>query len=378
MENFMPRPVMVLSSDWHLSPQSWKKHPNIQKDSYFSLMQIVDLSIKLNVPLVGAGDLFDVKHPYAESVVFCSEQMKKLKRAGLNMYYVQGQHEYSETPWLSICDNAIHVDFLRNRNERVLNVNGITMCGLDIQKSGTVFATACNTLRHEVGINKIDLFITHQVWVDFIHKSDVNFCFKNATFAKIVYTGDFHKTEVLDVDGTACLSSGSINMQANNESPHKCVFILNDDLSYDRYALATRPFISFTIKNEKELSEVLDRNKDSFFMTWPYKNLPDEISTPLVCIKYQRTLPRAYELLSDKFKSFQWHWDIAATDFTSAEMLAAADRKPTRELITIEDCAAKLADPESVKYKDAIRVFNSKNAEQEILAMREEHLTERA
>lgn len=367
-------PLMVLSSDWHLSPFSWKKHPNVHRDSYYSLQQIVDLCIQLNVPLIAAGDLFDIKHPPSESVVFCVEQMARLQRVGLPVYYIQGQHELSEIPWISLCPNATHIDsFKSGLNFKTFDIQGLRVAGQDIEFSGARFSDQCREMHAQTGSDKFDLYVTHQVWADFIKKSDENFMFKHATFARVIYTGDFHKTEVLSIDGTDCLSSGSINMQATNEPPHKFVFILNSDLSWTQYKIKTRPFALFELRSEKYFNALMGVTNEELLAEWPHKDLPEHISTPLVCVRYQNNIPNAYDLLCNKFQS--WNYEIIPTDFNSSEVTAAVERKHIQELVDISECVSQTGfSANTVAHKDAVRIFNSGNVEHELLEMRKEHI----
>jgi hypothetical protein len=188
----------------------------------------------------------------------------------------------------------------------------------------------------------------------------------------MVYTGDYHKTEVLDVAGTICLSSGSINMQANNESPHKVIFILNDDLTYTAHQLKTRPFSSFEIRTEENLNGILNRHMDDFFFNWPYRDLPDYIQTPLIAIKYQNNLPNAFEALSEKFKD--WNYDLSPIDFSSIEINAAADRRQVQDLVDIGECVSQFVHEDSLAHKDAVRIFTASDVEAELMSMRKEHL----
>jgi hypothetical protein len=371
------KPIMVLSSDWHLSPLSWKRHPKIRGDSYYSLQQIVDTAIELQVPLIGAGDLFDIKAPPSESVVFCCEQMKRLEREGLSMYYVQGQHEYADTPWLTLAPNAVHIDSFKYQDKgepRVFDVAGLRVVGLDISTSPVEFAIQCAKL-HAVAKSKgeFDLFVTHQVWADFIKKRDPVFMLEKVLFSKITYTGDYHKLEALDINGMLCLSSGSINMQANNENPIKEVFILHDDLSVSKKTLKTRPFMSFELKNDDDLLRLLNTPNSTILSGWPHY-VPDEFATPLVSVKYQNSLSNAFDSLTEKFKD--WNYDLSPTDFLSVEMTAATDRKEVREIIDLSDCVAQFVPSDSTAYKDALRMFEAVDVESELTNMRKEHLNQ--
>lgn len=371
------KPILVLSSDWHLNPLSWKRHPKIKGDSYYSLRQIVDTAIELQVPLIGAGDLFDVKTPPSESVIVCCREMERLAKENLSMYYVQGQHEYAEQPWLTLSPNAVHIDSFKyqtNGDPQVFDVAGLRLVGMDISMSPVEFSIQCAKL-HMLARSKgeFDMFVTHQVWADFIKKRDPVFMFEKALFSKITYTGDYHKLEALDVQGMLCLSSGSINMQANNENPIKEIFILHDDLSVTKKTIKTRPFMSFELKTGFELNKLLNTPNSTLLAAWPHQ-VPEEFSTPLVSVKYQNNLTNAFDSLTEKFK--EWNYDLSPTDFFSVEMTAATDRKEIKDIVNVTDCVSQFVPVDSTAYKDAVRVFDSTDVEAELAAMRKEHLNQ--
>ena len=369
------KPVMVLSSDWHLSMLSWKKHPNIVGDSYYSLSQLVDMAIDLNVPLVGAGDLFDKKHPPSESVFHCCKEMRRLADAGLKLFYVQGQHELEPVPWLSLCDNAVHVhSFGHSTGLKYFDIGGLKICGMDIEFSKETFLVQLAALHADAQQSKHDLFITHQVWADFVKQSCEPYLLKYATFAKMVYTGDFHGRAILDVDGTVCVSSGSIAMQAINEVPYRTAFVLFDDMSLQEFDLKTRPFIKLEIKTEEALSLLLSSDKEELVKGWRHTDLPVGLRTPLVSVKYQNDLPNVYDSLKSKF--CDWNHDLSGLDFSSAELLVVADKTELRELIDISECVSQFAAADTVTHSDAVRIFNSSDVVSELSSMRKEHINQ--
>jgi hypothetical protein len=161
-------------------------------------------------------------------------------------------------------------------------------------------------------------------------------------------------------------------MQANNEPPYKTVFVLYDDLSLKEVDIKTRPFIHFEVKNDEALKYVMDTDKTELLKQWKHKNLPTEIRTPLIVIKYQNDIPNAYASLEEKFRD--WNYELNGLDFSSTEMTMAADRAELRTLIDISDCVSQFVPPDSVTHSDAVRVFNSSDVESELKSMRKEHL----
>jgi hypothetical protein len=195
---------------------------------------------------------------------------------------------------------------------------------------------------------------------------------ENALFAKVIYTGDYHKLEVLEVKDTICLSSGSINMQANNENPVKEVFILYDDLTVTKKTIKTRPFMSFDLKTEDDLRRLLNTHNDVILSGWLHKDLPEEYATPLVLVKYQNNLMNAFDSLTEKFR--EWNYDLTPTDFFSEEMTAAAERREIKDIIDVTDCVSQFVSADSMTYKDALRMFDAVDIEAELQSMRNEHL----
>jgi hypothetical protein len=369
------RPVCLLTSDWHLSPLVMKKLPNVKYDSYYALEQIVDKTLEYNVPLVAAGDLFDVDNPPAESVRYCSKQMRRLQDKGLKVYYVQGQHEYATTPWMGLFDNAVHMHCEKDGEFIGMDVNGISMLGMDIQKNGSQFAVDCARLNAKHASHKYDVFVTHQVWGDFVKKADDNIMLRRVQFARMVYTGDYHKFEVRNVSGMPCLSSGSTCIRATNEPPEKKIFVLYDDLSFVDIPINSRPFFQFSVKSTTDLDFIHNLSLEQLYASWPCRNLPEHIREPLVHVKYQTNLLRAHEVIRDKFGIAGWHLDMSPVDFNSIEIIAAAERQGMSSVVTVQDCLDSLAiDPESEMYKDAIRLYEASNVNDEIRNMREEHL----
>lgn len=374
------KPVAVLSSDWHLLPGAWKKYPRVTKDSYCSLRQIVDLAIELNVPLVGAGDLFDVKLPPSESVVFCGQQMERLKQAGLTAYYVQGQHEESSPTWMSLFSNTIHIDSFLSGKCKVFELfGGMTVCGMDIERSAEVMADKTEAMKR-AGSGQLDLFITHQVWGDFIKKGNADhFKLRSVDFFRMVYSGDCHEYIVdTHLDNCVALSTGSTCMQAVNEDPVKKILVLYDDMTVQSYQLATRPFQLLTVKTKEHLEQILESSKEKVLGFEDFDSLPEEIRTPLVVVRCNNKLEFGFSRLTDKFAD--WHSEVIPVNFDSAEIANAySANNDVVDTVDVGDCIqVAVGSAENQLYKDAVRLFFSHDVKQELDVMKQEHLEETA
>ncbi len=101
-----PRPVAVLSSDWHLSD----KPPLIRsaEENWFAAMarplsQVRELCHKYDVPLLHAGDLFDRWNPSPALISFAMRELPE------KVYIVPGQHDLRHHNLDSIWESALGV-----------------------------------------------------------------------------------------------------------------------------------------------------------------------------------------------------------------------------------------------------------------------------
>lgn len=366
------KPIAVLSSDWHLLPAAWKKYPAIRGDAYYSLQQIVDLAVSLEVPLVAAGDLFDNKTPDSLSVSICLHEMRKLASAGQKVYFIQGQHELSDPPWMTLFDNAVNIHSFDSYGAvSPIEINGLRCCAMDIAKPS--YFVACLESAHAYAQNHgtFDLFITHQVWKDFTINTSSEFSLDAVKFCKILYTGDYHRYVDSNFGKVRVLSTGSTCMQSHDENPRKFVIILNDDLSITKYSLKTRPCFSESIEDHESLQRFLDRNLQVVLDNWPIKDLPEVITKPLIKIKYNRNLPNCHSLLTDKLGD--WVYELVSTDFDHERMVSDPNGRGEMAAIDIAECVSKFTDDPNT-YKDVIRVYGSENVSLELTSMKEEHL----
>lgn len=82
-------------SDTHLG-QSQYGRPEREEDMYAALNEAVDISIRDHVDFaVLAGDLFDKPVPGGRAIVSLGDSLKRLKDAGVEAYFVLGEHDIS-------------------------------------------------------------------------------------------------------------------------------------------------------------------------------------------------------------------------------------------------------------------------------------------
>lgn len=286
------KPVAVISSDWHVALNAWKKHPSIKGDAEFSLKQIVDIASHLGVPLIGAGDLFDVKNPDSYSVSSAAYHMARMHSLGLPVYYVQGQHEMSDPTWMSLfpgCENVHNVHF---------KIGDISFFGYDY------FLPKSSEDSYE-RFNKADILVTHQVWSELIPRHGQSFCCSYEQVAqahnyKAIVSGDYHSHFVKQCDthpSCVIVSPGSTCLQDMNESPNKAVWVLTSDFKFVSVPIRTRRLINMTIQSENDLFTSVGMAKDII-----EDSLPNGIGKPIIRIKYNTGIKNVYAGMNNAYK----------------------------------------------------------------------------
>ena len=289
-------PVALIASDWHVQLAAWKKFPEVKRDAEYSLEQIVDCAIEIGVPLIAPGDLFDCKLPCSYSVGVVKNQMERMRKNSLAVYYVQGQHEMSSPTWMSLFDGCVNV------HDTEFNIGGIGFFGYDYFLPKSVQDSYMR-------FKKSDVLITHQVWEELLPLNGQEFCCSyNLINSRVGYSaivsGDFHSHFLEKIGDAQFVSPGSICLQDLNEPPKKAAWLLCNDMSFTSIPYATRELISSTIITEDDLAKVLksiESIKDS--------NMPYGIGRPLLKIRFSTKVEGVYDSITEACKG------VAYVDF---------------------------------------------------------------
>lgn len=282
----------IIASDWHTSPRAWVRRPDVFGDSYCSFNQIIDKAIEHQADILAPGDLADVNTPDSRTVDVLRRGHSKLSLYNLRTLFVEGQHEMSVPPWLSVIapDNAFSL-----HNEEYRLKSGLTVRGLNYQ-TGDKVAEALSQLP------AADILITHQVFADFSGHGPAKLSSIPAGRFKLIVTGDNHRALMwTDYCGhPRIMSPGSTCMQATDESADKYIYLLRADLSIEPIKLKTRPFMKLKLSGAESLHKMLATSIDDLF--GDISGLPPEISRPFLVIEYDDDLPDAFSRLQDRFK----------------------------------------------------------------------------
>lgn len=310
----MSNPLAIFTADWHVRKYDrvWPQHPTLAGDTAFAIRQILGLTAEYGVRhLLLGGDNFEERAQRSDATDLMRHTMDCLQQARVSVYYVQGQHELAEPPFLS----ALHRHPYHIHGQTV-NIGGIKVYGLDYQRPHRV-EEAFAAIPEDT-----EWLLTHQVWKNLMG-DDRGYAWSHwLPCAPLVLTGDYHDS----VDGTwtnvrnfdmGFISPGTIAMQAIDENPHKSVVLLHDDSSWQRLALRTRPFHIVYINTQDDLDQFVATEIEV------PDDLPDEIATPIVRVVYstavQEVRARVAAAHGDRAHLF-WKPQVAMTEQQDADV----------------------------------------------------------
>lgn len=290
--NFKSRPIAVISSDWHVALNAWKKYPEIRGDAECSLSQIVDISTALNVPLIAAGDLFDIKNPDSYSVNATAKQMNRMLKAKLPVYYVQGQHEMASPTWFSLFEGCHYV------HDKIFEIAGIKFYGYDYFLPKSVEDSYMR-------FKPADVLVTHQVWSELlprhgqIHCCSYNLIANNNTY-KAIISGDFHSHFTANTEKASCVfvSPGSICLQDMNEPANKAVWVMTENYEFVSVPIKARKVMNTAVRSDSDLHTMVSMSGSLS----DDPGLPEGIGRPILRIKYNTDVKNVFVAITNAYK----------------------------------------------------------------------------
>lgn len=362
--------IGVFTSDLHLAPKAWLRHPGLEGDSYYSLKQIVDYCTNIGLRLFMAGDVIDKTRPDPKTVCVLNQQLHRMEYAKLAVYFTQGQHELDRnSPWLtSLSGWPIHI------HKELYAIDGVNIYGIDWLPADMITQELNNI---PAGT---DILVAHQVWYDFMGEriGESECRLKDVANAKLVVTGDYHRQVDIIVDNfnnnpMRVLSPGSICMQSIDENPEKRFFVIFDDLSVQSITLKTRKCLRYKINNREELDLFLSANLAEAIQ--PQTGVPDNIAKNMVHIVYDDELPEAYARLTAAIGN-KAHLFLAPTK--KDVDIITIDTQRRRELATggLEACLELITKKETTLYRDVMTLLKS-NEPKDAIALLHQNFIER-
>lgn len=290
------QPLFVFTADLHLEDGAWSTKPGIYGDAYYSFAQIIDYCIAHRLPLILGGDVLERKQNLARPIAKLCEGLSRMQTAQLNVYYIQGNHEYDRNaPWLSIHPWPIHM------HNAVVSIGGVTVYGLDWLPRGEI----------QEALKQVpagtDILATHQVWKDFMGEIGRTECdLTDVHHVQTVLAGDFHVTKVaegLNAQGKPIkmLSPGSTAMQDMGETHKKSFFVICEhagEIVFKPERLKTRGVVQHVVKEQDALDELcagqLAREIADLISQAQARQYHPDVHKPLVRVKFDKRLPDAF------------------------------------------------------------------------------------
>ncbi len=120
-------PRFVALGDIHLSRFIWTKQQQITGDAFVGFRGFLDHAIRLNVPAVIVGDLFDVAKPDSDLIEFFRREMDRCASQDIQVYCIQGNHDKRHVPWYTaVSPVPVHIG-----DGEMVDIVGIDCCGFD-------------------------------------------------------------------------------------------------------------------------------------------------------------------------------------------------------------------------------------------------------
>jgi DNA repair exonuclease SbcCD nuclease subunit len=323
--------MFTLASDLHLAPLIWTDRPQIKGDAYRALESIAEHVTRIKEPLILAGDLFDVRRPPPDAVGAMNRFMSCMEHAGINVFFIQGQHELSrDQTWVGTHCWPVHA------HKQKFTIGGRVFYGLDWLPRGEL-QEALAKIPPEA-----EILVCHQVWQDFMGTN----CATDGAIGEIppnikyVLTGDFHKHTISHVNGKVVVSPGSTYIRSISEESQKNFFHATEvrgDLLFKSVPIKSRVVSHLEITTPEQLDAIC-RNLQALLEV-------HEDQRQITHIKIQQDLPEWHARLTAAAEGrSHLHLDpqpapaLAAVEVSSGIELAA-DLSPSMVMST---CAASV------------------------------------
>lgn len=350
------RPSVVFIADAHLRESAWVGRP-ILGDAFHALNQAITWSIEHEVDCVmGLGDLIDRQLNRSWPIAQWYGELDRLKAAGIQFHFIQGQHDMDDPPWLSVHPAASHA------HRRVVNGGDFDIYSFDYASSETI------GIELELSASSgASILCVHQVIGDFMGDlanpqmsvDDVPDCFRKLFF------GDLHKTfhrRFPSKDLTA-ISPGSMCMQSIDEPVEKSFVVMDAGGGIHRVPLKSRQVFRSEVLTS---AEMIDRFVSTDLPAALARceeaaaGLPDSLKLPLVRVSYDPEIDDVRSRVEEIYRGkahFFWKEELSPAD-DEARSVSAPRRG---EAATLLSCLAEAAGDDEEVVALASRVLSSRN-----------------
>ena len=260
----MPDLITLLhSGDNHLGFRQYGLAAR-EQDFYAATTNLFRLAIDRKVDgIVLAGDVWDATKPPSAAVRLLQELVAEAKAHGIRVFAVDGNHDYSEGNWLTVCG----IEHIGGKIATVVSRDGLTrmnIAGIDSCRPA-MFTRTLAELKARAEGHPIPVLVIHQAVAEL---SDFNT--EDYTALEIagwvrplgvqyVAMGDIHSYKETVIGSVRFAYCGAPEIKAVDESPNKSASLIMYDgsaVTTGILPLATRPFLFYDIASEADIDRL--------------------------------------------------------------------------------------------------------------------------
>ena len=238
------KPVALVLGDIHLDTFIWRKYRQISGDAFASFKSLIDKAIKLDVPVVLVGDIFDNVTPDTSLIQFFRRQVQRMVDAELKVYALQGnQDKRPQVPWYC----AIHEKVVHIGDGRLCRIGPFHTVGFDYSTRDVIEAkmATLDALDHPIDILFIHQAVRQAIPWEGAWNCDLDWV---PPRVGLVLMGDIHKHfEHTIRPGQKAYYTGASHMRSLPERGPKSAILLHSDLTVTRVPLVARSLERFVI-----------------------------------------------------------------------------------------------------------------------------------
>jgi len=362
---------VLVTADWHLRKSGciWPKYPTITGDIEWGMRQVMNQITHCDnhvSHVLLLGDVFNERVQRSQAVINMRDWVAELATHGVELLYVQGQHERATPTWLS----AIH-PWPQHIHEQVVEITpNFRVYGLDYQFPHKVREALARIPR------EANVLATHQVWKDFLSADSGDAWFEWVPDnIELIITGDYHVHEARNAPGKCVLSPGPLCPQRIDENTNTGTFLVDTDtLVYQYMPLSTRHIYQVAISDEAQLHAFCDG--------WAANTIrqpghgPEATRKNILRVHYLTTIPRVWEAVQRAVGDDVHLFPAPQNPRQEQDTIAEQDRIETVLDQGMPGIIRQFYSDDAQAASDAIRIWASLNPTEEIKAIVHEHMSQ--
>jgi len=261
-------------------------------DSQFSMAQVKDWAVANKVELVALlGDYADKQRNRSSAIVPLRTQLEQIRDAGIDVGFIQGNHDFDSPPWLS-GGGFFWLD------KEVVDLHGFLWMGLDYRPRDEILRTLAEDIPDDVtGL------IMHQCWSDFMGDVAAPQCgFEDVPVQVLrLVTGDYHGGCMIDTyrgkggQKLIVANPGATSMQDISEPGEKAFVAFLSDGTFLEVPLKTRVVLrSDVLHTSNDLDRFVGevgQAIDSATAQASRQGYPEDMWKPLLQVVYSHAIP---------------------------------------------------------------------------------------